>query len=62
MIHIPSDDTMDVFDVAQHYRSNSVPGPSHILAGKDYGSGSSRDWPMDPNDIEILTHCAYGTR
>lgn len=33
---------MDVFDAAQRYRGDSV--PLVILAGKDYGSGSSRDW------------------
>ena len=33
---------MDVFDAAQRYRKD---GQSLIvLAGKDYGSGSSRDW------------------
>ena len=33
---------MDVFDAAERYRND---GRSLIeLAGKDYGSGSSRDW------------------
>lgn len=33
---------MDVFDAAERYRQE---GRSLIvLAGKDYGSGSSRDW------------------
>lgn len=41
-IHIPSNEQMDVFDAAQRYRKD---GQSLIvLAGKDYGSGSSRDW------------------
>ena len=31
---------MDIFDAAQAYRPNSL----IIIAGKDYGSGSSRDW------------------
>ncbi len=40
--HFPSGDTMDVFDCAERYRGD---GRSLIiLAGKDYGSGSSRDW------------------
>ena len=35
-------ESMDVFDAAERYRSE---GRSLIvLAGKDYGSGSSRDW------------------
>lgn len=33
---------MDVFDCAERYASESV--PLIILCGKDYGSGSSRDW------------------
>ena len=33
---------MDVFDVAERYRSEGR--PLIVLAGKDYGSGSSRDW------------------
>ena len=41
-IHIPSNETMDVFDAAQEYKKEG----RHliILSGKDYGSGSSRDW------------------
>ncbi|XP_066270724.1 cytoplasmic aconitate hydratase-like isoform X2 [Branchiostoma lanceolatum] len=40
--HVPSGDTMDVFDAAVRYREE---GQSVIiLAGKEYGSGSSRDW------------------
>lgn len=33
---------MSVFDAASAYSSSGV--PSLILAGKEYGSGSSRDW------------------
>jgi len=33
---------MDVFDAAQKYMSTNT--PVIILAGKEYGSGSSRDW------------------
>lgn len=33
---------MDVFDCAQRYANHQT--PLIILAGKDYGSGSSRDW------------------
>eukprot|EP00096_Caligus_rogercresseyi_P008843 TRINITY_DN2867_c0_g1_i1.p1 TRINITY_DN2867_c0_g1~~TRINITY_DN2867_c0_g1_i1.p1 ORF type:complete len:899 (+),score=272.32 TRINITY_DN2867_c0_g1_i1:279-2975(+) len=41
-IHIPSGDIMDVFDAAMEYKTEG----QHliILAGKDYGCGSSRDW------------------
>ncbi|KAL8563889.1 Aconitate hydratase mitochondrial [Nucella lapillus] len=41
-LHIPSGQEMDVYDVAMRYKEE---GRSVIiLAGKDYGSGSSRDW------------------
>ena len=33
---------MDVFDAAQKYMNTKT--PVIILAGKEYGSGSSRDW------------------
>lgn len=33
---------MDVFDAAERYRREGR--PLVVLAGKDYGSGSSRDW------------------
>jgi aconitate hydratase len=40
--HVPTGDVMSVFDAAERYRSEST--PLGILAGKEYGSGSSRDW------------------
>lgn len=33
---------LDVFDAAERYRRSSE--PLLVLAGKEYGSGSSRDW------------------
>lgn len=33
---------MDVYDAAERYRKEN--NPVIILAGKDYGCGSSRDW------------------
>lgn len=33
---------MDIFDAAELYKKEG--SPLIILAGKDYGSGSSRDW------------------
>nr|XP_053646613.1 cytoplasmic aconitate hydratase-like [Cherax quadricarinatus] len=41
-IHIPSGEELDVFDAAERYREEGH--PVVILAGKEYGSGSSRDW------------------
>ncbi|XP_035281139.1 cytoplasmic aconitate hydratase isoform X2 [Anguilla anguilla] len=41
-LHLPSNETLDVFDAAERYQQAGV--PLLILAGKEYGSGSSRDW------------------
>jgi len=41
-VHLPSGDRMDVFDAAQRYKKDGV--PLVVIAGKEYGSGSSRDW------------------
>ncbi|MBV6394516.1 MAG: Aconitate hydratase A [Anaerolineales bacterium] len=40
--HHTSGEVMSIFDAAMKYQSEGV--PSIILAGKEYGSGSSRDW------------------
>jgi aconitate hydratase len=41
-IHHPSGEEMPVFDAAMRYSQEEV--PLVIIAGKEYGSGSSRDW------------------
>src|SRR3984885_1082660 len=41
-IHQPSGDKMSIYSAAMQYRDEGV--PLVILAGKEYGSGSSRDW------------------
>src|SRR5262249_14024915 len=41
-LHLPSGERMSVFDAAERYRQEHV--PLVVLAGKEYGSGSSRDW------------------
>ncbi len=41
-IHQPSGQQMSIYDAAMRYRDEKV--PLVILAGKEYGSGSSRDW------------------
>ncbi|XP_064414396.1 cytoplasmic aconitate hydratase [Latimeria chalumnae] len=41
-IHFPSEETLDVFDAAERYQQADL--PLIVLAGKEYGSGSSRDW------------------
>jgi aconitate hydratase len=40
--HLPDGAQMTIFDAAMRYRDQGV--PLIILAGKEYGSGSSRDW------------------
>lgn len=39
---MPSGETVSVFDAAMQYQQQNI--PSIILAGKEYGTGSSRDW------------------
>ena len=41
-VHLPSGDEMFIYDAAMRYREEGV--PLVILAGREYGSGSSRDW------------------
>jgi aconitate hydratase len=41
-VHIPSGEQMSIYDAAMRYKAEHV--PLIVLAGKEYGSGSSRDW------------------
>nr|XP_012222975.1 PREDICTED: cytoplasmic aconitate hydratase-like isoform X3 [Linepithema humile] len=41
-IYIPTQEEMDVFDASEKYAKDGT--PLIALAGKEYGSGSSRDW------------------
>jgi aconitate hydratase len=41
-VHLPDGEEGTIFDVAERYRSEGV--PTIVIAGKEYGSGSSRDW------------------
>jgi aconitate hydratase len=40
--HIPSGEVMPIYDAAMKYKEGGV--PSIVIAGKEYGTGSSRDW------------------
>lgn len=40
--HQPSGDKMSIYDAAMKYQEEGV--PLLVIAGKEYGSGSSRDW------------------
>ncbi|HEV2675117.1 MAG TPA: aconitate hydratase AcnA [Aliidongia sp.] len=41
-IHLPSGETMAVYDAALRYQGEGT--PLVIVAGREYGAGSSRDW------------------
>ncbi|GGZ97526.1 aconitate hydratase [Arenicella chitinivorans] len=40
--HIPSGEVMSIFDASMQYQENDT--PLVVLGGKEYGTGSSRDW------------------
>jgi len=40
--HLPTNTEMSIFDASEQYRAAGT--PLVVLAGKEYGSGSSRDW------------------
>jgi aconitate hydratase len=41
-LHQPSGEQMSIYDAAMRYQRDGV--PAIVVAGKEYGSGSSRDW------------------
>ena len=41
-VHLPSGEQMSIYDAAMRYVDEGV--PSIVIAGAEYGSGSSRDW------------------
>ncbi len=41
-VHYPTGDALPIYDAAMRYRQEGV--PLAVFAGKEYGSGSSRDW------------------
>ncbi len=41
-VHFPGGERMGIYDAAMAYRAEGV--PLIVVAGKEYGSGSSRDW------------------
>ena len=41
-VHQPSGEQMTIYDAAMRYQQEGT--PLLVIAGKDYGSGSSRDW------------------
>jgi len=41
-VHVPSGEQMSIYDAAMRYKQEGT--PLIIIAGKEYGTGSSRDW------------------
>jgi len=41
-LHLPDGEPMTIFDAAMRYQQDGV--PTVVLAGEEYGTGSSRDW------------------
>ena len=41
-VHVPSGEELTIYDAAERYLAEGT--PTIVLAGKEYGSGSSRDW------------------
>jgi aconitate hydratase len=41
-VHVPSGEQMTIYDASQRYLAEGT--PLVVIAGKEYGSGSSRDW------------------
>jgi len=41
-VHVPSGEQMSIYDASVKYKASGT--PLIILAGKEYGTGSSRDW------------------
>jgi len=41
-LHFPDSEEMSIFDAAQKYKQENI--PLIIIAGREYGTGSSRDW------------------
>lgn len=40
--HFPSNEVLSIFDAAMRYKEKQI--PLIVIAGKEYGTGSSRDW------------------
>jgi aconitate hydratase len=41
-IHLPRGERMSIYDAAMRYKEDGI--PLVVIAGKEYGTGSSRDW------------------
>jgi len=57
--YFPSGEEMTVFDAAEKYKENKT--PLIVMAGKEYGSGSSRDWAAKRN-LSIRHKMCFGRK
>ncbi len=48
-VHVPSGEEMTIYAAAERYREEGT--PLIVLAGQEYGSGSSRDWAAKGPDL-----------
>ena len=51
----PSATTMSIYDAAMAYQAEG--GPLVVLAGKEYGTGSSRDWAAKGTSCSASARC-----
>lgn len=51
--HYPSGEVMSIYDAAMRYKNENV--PLVIIAGKEYGTGSSRDWAAKGPKLQGVT-------
>ena len=58
-VHVPSGAVMDVYDAAARYRQEGT--PLVVLAGAEYGCGSSRDWAAKGPALLVRRNSGTGT-
>jgi len=48
-LHLPDGEAMTIFEAAERYRAEGV--PLVVVAGREYGAGSSRDWAAKGTEL-----------
>jgi aconitate hydratase len=59
-VHVPSGERMDIYDAAERYKAEGT--PLVVIAGREYGSGSSRDWAAKGTlllGVRAVVACSY---
>jgi len=57
-VHYPSKQRMPIYDAAMKYKADRV--PLVVFAGKEYGSGSSRDWAAKGSILQVTIRGLHG--